>query len=258
MTTPSASIALKTQAATLGYQGVPVVHDANLEVHAGELVAILGGNGSGKSTFVRGILGLTQLISGSISLFGAPHADASARRTVGYVPQHQSVRTGVPVTVGEVVASGANALVPPWRRLPVDQGKRIAHALERVGLADKAKTPMQNLSGGQRRRALLARALAPQPRMLILDEPTAGVDAANQQALADTFAALLADGLPIVLVTHELGPVRALTSRAVVFDNGAITFDGPPEDLEHHHHSHGGDHHVHAHEPPSQSGMGLL
>lgn len=259
VTVPASPWALEVCQASIGYQGTPVLEHVDLTVRPGELVALLGGNGSGKTTLVRGMLGLTQVLAGTITLFGRPHTDAAARRSIGYVPQHQSVRTGVTVTVGEVVGSGARALVPLWRRVPSHLGAEIDAALHRVGLAGMASTPMQNLSGGQRRRALIARALTTKPRMLILDEPTAGVDATNQQALADTFASLVADGLTIVLVTHELGPVRDLASRAVVVGDGGIVFDGPPDAGGVPLHDHGGEeHHVDTPSAADPVGMGPL
>jgi zinc transport system ATP-binding protein len=146
--------------------------------------------------------------------------------------------------------------VRPWHRFGTGDRERVAAAIDAVGLAGRAGTPVAELSGGQQRRVLIARALASEPELLVLDEPTAGVDAPSQAALADTLARLAETGSTIVLVAHELGPVEPLISRVVVMQGGSKVFDGPrdhaPID------DHGGDwHHHHGEAPVRRPGLGL-
>ncbi len=251
------SPALELHGVSIGYHGHAVVHDIDLCISRGEVVAVLGANGSGKSTLIRGVLGLAQRLSGDIKIFGRDGSSASAHRQVGYVPQHHSVGGSIPVTVREVVTSGVATQIAPWRRINVAARTRIDEAIARVGLAHRARDRVADLSGGQQRRVLIARALATSPELLVLDEPTAGVDVANQQALATTLESLIADGITVVLITHELGPVEQLATRAVVIHEGRIVFDGPPAGVGPAAEDEGGDwHHPHGHQPISVAGIG--
>lgn len=234
--------------ATVAYGARPVLTGVDLRVRRGEVVAILGANGSGKSTLVRAILGLAPLVSGSITLFGERGRDAwRQRRRIGYVPQRLGAGSGVPATVREVVAAGRLA-----RRglRPARAGDRavVDAAIAAVGLTERAADPVGTLSGGQQQRTLIARALAAQPELLVLDEPTAGVDAASQEAFAGALRDFVADGGSVLLVAHELGPLHPLVNRAVVIHNGRIRHDGPVPSPAGHHALPGHDH-VHPHAP---------
>lgn len=244
--------------ADIGYDGRAVVHGLDLTVRAGEVVGILGSNGSGKSTTIRGLLGLATVLRGEVLLFGHRREDFGDWRRVGYVPQRQTVAGGIPSTVTEVVLSGRLTQVRPWRRLGPPDRRAAAEAIEAVGLADHARTPMANLSGGQQRRVLIARALATAPDLLVLDEPTAGVDRANQEALAETLAALAERGTTLVLITHELGPVEPLMTRVVVMRDGLVAYDGSPRGHELHHEHDDDWHHHHGDPPPGRPGLGLI
>ncbi|MDG4814866.1 ABC transporter ATP-binding protein [Micromonospora sp. WMMD956] len=238
----------------VGYDGRPVLRDVSLAVDAGEVVAVLGANGSGKSTLIRAVLGLVPLHAGSVSLFGTPLRRFRQWKRIGYVPQRLGAGGGVPATVREVVASGRLArrgvLRPPGR---ADRAA-VAAALASVGLADRAGDPVATLSGGQQQRTLIARALAGEPELLVLDEPTAGVDAASQEAFAGALRGFLDGGGTVLLVAHELGPLRPLISRAVVVHQGGIAHDGAvPEPAGHHADP---DHdHVHPHAPDEPAGL---
>ena len=190
----------------------------------------MGANGSGKSTLVRALTGLHPLAAGDLRLFGVPFHDFRDWQRVGYVPQRASAASGVPASVWEVVASGRLTR----RRLlrPLSRADRAAvdEALEVVGLADRARDGVSHLSGGQQQRVLIARALAGQPDLFFLDEPNAGVDLANQRALADALGHLKERGATVVLVAHELGPMAPLVDRAVVMRDGRFVYDGPPLD----------------------------
>jgi zinc transport system ATP-binding protein len=237
-------------------QGRPVVRQVDLHVRAGEFVTLLGANGSGKSTLVRAIVGLVPLASGSVELFGSPVTRFADWRRLGYVPQRSTAESGVPATVREVVGTGRLAR----RRLGwsgrADRAA-VAEAIELVRLSDRSTDSVARLSGGQQQRVMIARALAGRPDLLVLDEPTAGVDHASQLVLADIFAELVARGTTVLLVTHELGPLAPLVDRAVVLRDGRKSFEGPPADavldlgL-----GHTGEHHCHD-TPPSPPPVGL-
>jgi zinc transport system ATP-binding protein len=208
-----------------------VVDDLTLEVAGGEVLAVLGANGSGKSTVVRALFGLAQLLGGSIDVFGEDRERFRAWHRLGYVPQANSLEGGVPTTVREIVSTGRLSRGRPWRRLVAADHAAVEAAIGSVRLDRSADLPVGTLSGGQQRRVLIARALATEPEVLVLDEPTAGVDASNQQALAQILEGLLAGGLTVVLVAHELGPVAPLITRVIVMSDGALAFDGTPGEV---------------------------
>jgi zinc transport system ATP-binding protein len=242
----------------IGYEGHAVIHDLDLSISPGEVLGVLGSNGSGKSTLIRGMLGLTPVLAGEVRLFGVPRGQFKDWARIGYVPQRQTVGGGIPSTVSEVVGSGRLTRLRPWRRFGPDDHAAVADAIAAVGLTVHERSSMTALSGGQQRRVLIARALATDPDLLVLDEPTAGVDRANQEALAEALRALVERGTTIVLITHELGPVEPLITRAVVLRNGEIVHDGPPLDDEHHHHHDDEWHHTHGDEPVRRPGLGLM
>jgi zinc transport system ATP-binding protein len=243
--------------AVVAYGGRPVLHGVDVAVGAGETVAILGANGSGKSTLIRALLGLVPLHGGQVTLFGEPLRRFRDRWRIGYVPQRVGAGSGVPATVREVVAAGRLArrrLGRPSRLGPSRPGARaadraaVSDALAAVGLADRDADPVDTLSGGQQQRVLIARALAGAPDLLVLDEPTAGVDTASQHAFAAALDTFVHGGGTVLLVAHELGPLAGLIRRAVVVHHGRIVHDGPvPEPAAGHSHP---DHdHVHPHAP---------
>jgi zinc transport system ATP-binding protein len=232
--------------AVVGYEGREVLHDVSLDVRPGEVVAILGANGSGKSTLIRTVLGLVPLGGGEIELFGTSQRRFRSWERIGYVPQRMGAASGVPATVGEVVASGRLARRGIFKPPRAADREAVRTALEDVGLADRFADPVATLSGGQQQRALIARALAGRPDLLVLDEPTAGVDAASQEAFAATLAGFQRRGGTILLVAHELGPIEPLIDRCVVVHDGRIGHAGPVPQPAGHHAAPGHDH-VHPH-----------
>jgi zinc transport system ATP-binding protein len=220
--------------------GRPIVRDVDVTVNGGEVVALLGANGSGKSTLVKAMVGLHPLSTGRVSLFGEPLGTFRHWHRLGYVPQRSTITQGVPSTVAEVVAAGRLSRRKPF--VPMRRGDRAAirEALEVVGLADRAQHQVSTLSGGQQQRVLMARTLAGQPELLVLDEPNAGVDRGSQQAIAEALATLTGAGATIVVVLHELGPFADLIQRTLVLREGRLVYDGPPLDTQdpegHHHH----------------------
>ncbi|QXG76371.1 metal ABC transporter ATP-binding protein [Modestobacter sp. L9-4] len=213
---------LELRGAAFGHGRRPVLRGVDLTVHPGEVLAVCGPNGAGKSTLVRGLLGLSDVLAGEVRLFGQPRGQFRDWQRVGYVPQRSTVVGSVPVTVRELVSSGRLSRVGPWRRFREVDRCAVDCALEGVGLAGLDRRPVAELSGGQQRRALVARALAGDPELLVLDEPTAGVDAGNQRVLAATLAGLAATGTAVVVVVHETGPLASVISRTVTVGGTAV------------------------------------
>jgi zinc transport system ATP-binding protein len=252
---------LALEGATAAYDGRVVLHGVDLAVDRGDFVAVLGANGSGKSTTVRAALGLVPLTTGSVELFGTPLARFREWPRVGYVPQRTGATSGVPATVREVVAAGRLSRQRRLGRTRPSDRAAVDEALRVVGLADRAGDRATSLSGGQQQRVLIARALASEPELLVLDEPTAGVDAEVQAGLADALCDLVAHGVAVVLVAHELGPLQPLVHRAVVMRSGHVVHDGPPPDPDDLHaldpeHAHP-PHDPHAHHHHSATGWAL-
>jgi zinc transport system ATP-binding protein len=219
---------LEIDGASVTIGGRPVLRGITLSVRAGEFVALMGANGSGKSTLVRAATGLRPLATGQVRLFEQPLAEFHEWHRIGFVPQRPGAAAGVPASVWEVVASGRLTRRKWLHPLLRDDRAAIKAALEVVGLADRARDGVATLSGGQQQRVLIARALAGEPELFFLDEPTAGVDLLNQQVLADTLGTLKERGATIVLVAHELGPLARLVDRAVVLRDGRLAYDGAP------------------------------
>jgi zinc transport system ATP-binding protein len=196
---------------TFSYTTTPVVRDVTLELAAGELVCLVGPNGGGKSTLLRLILGLLKPQQGSVTVLGT--TPEAARPRLGYVPQYSHFDPKFPVNVMDVVLMGR--LARRWAG-PYGSADRAAarDALAEVQLADLATRHFAALSGGQRQRVLIARALASQPEILLLDEPTSNVDALAEQKLYDLLTHLNRH-LTIVLVSHDLGVVSQMVSSVV-------------------------------------------
>ena len=243
----SADVAIDLRDAAFGYGERAVLSDANLTIRRGEIVAVVGPNGSGKSTLMKGILGLNERVAGSVTLFGVPSHELRDRARLGYVPQRHTLSASVRATAEEIVSTGRLPRIGWLGRLRGTDRQIVARALDVVGLADRAATEVSTLSGGQQRRVLIARALAGQPDVLIMDEPTAGVDATNQHVLADVLARLVEQDVTMVIVTHELGALERLLTRIVVVDAGRIRFDGTPQEYAGAratvHHDHDSHHH---------------
>lgn len=219
--------ALLVQHATIGYGRRPVVHAADLRVEPGEAVALLGANGSGKSTLVKGVLGLADIMSGHVDVLGehVENGASAAAALVGYVPQRHSVSGAVPSTAAEVVGAGLLASRGFWRPPRRGDRQRILDALAEVGLADRARSRVAELSGGQQRRVLIARALVSDPRLLVLDEPTAGVDRVSTEQLVHSLAGVKAAGRALLVITHDLAELGPVPDRAVTMKDGLVVSD---------------------------------
>lgn len=227
------SLAVELDRVAFRYErGALVLDDVTLSVAPGEFVAIAGPNGGGKTTLLRVALGLERPTSGRALLYGEPASSFSRRQLLGYLPQRAQLGAEAPATVREVVAAGrvsAGRLVGPMRRR---DRELIQAAIGRVGLASRIEEPVRTLSGGMQQRTFIAKALAGEPSLLALDEPTTGVDAESQDALGELLAHLHSElGVTILYVSHEFGAVERHVERLVLV-RGGIVFDGPPSDLE--------------------------
>jgi zinc transport system ATP-binding protein len=202
---------LAAEGLTVELGGLPVLRGVGIAVRAGEAVALLGGNGSGKSTLVRTVLGLLPHQRGTVRLFGSPLRDFRDWSRIGYVPQRRL-----------------------FRALPRADRDAVRTAITLVGLAEQRNADIAELSGGQQQRALIARALAGEPDLLVLDEPISGVDLEHQRVLADVLAGLLSAGTSALVVLHDVGPLGSLLDRAVVLSDGRVVHDGALGDLGQH------------------------
>lgn len=207
-------IALRFAEVAFSYGVVPVLEDVTFHIHEGEFSALVGPNGSGKTTLLKLILGLEQSQKGSVLLYG--QAPKKSRSKIGYVPQHMGYDPTFPISVLEVVRMGG--VLATSRRKGTVGNEAALESLAQVEMEDLAQRPYSELSGGQRRRVLVARALVAGPKMLILDEPTANMDAESEKRLFDTLR-MFKGKTTILIVTHDMGTVSSLTDR--VFCIGA-------------------------------------
>jgi zinc transport system ATP-binding protein len=225
-------LAAELKGVSFAYPSGPrVLTEVDLSIAPGELVAIAGPNGGGKTTLVRLVLGLLEPTEGEVLLFGESAERFSRRSTLGYLPQRAQVGTETPVTVEELVSAGrlgSGRLLGPLRAA---DRQLVADAIERVGLTDLARRPLAKLSGGQQQRAFIAKALAGEPTLLVMDEPTTGVDAEAQEALATLLDRLHRElRVTVLYVSHEFGAIEPYVDRLVLV-RGTIVFDGRPSDL---------------------------
>jgi zinc transport system ATP-binding protein len=225
-------LALELRDVAFAYDGGrPVLAAVDLAVEEGEFVAVAGPNGGGKTTLVRLALGLERPTAGQVLLYGEPAHRFSRRATLGYLAQRAQVGTDAPVTVRELVAAGRLATGGLLGPLRTRDRALVADAIAEVGLERQADAPLARLSGGQQQRAFIAKALAGEPRLIVLDEPTTGVDADAQEALAALLVGLNERrGVTVLYVSHEFGAVEHAVRRLVLV-RGGIVFDGPPNEL---------------------------
>jgi zinc transport system ATP-binding protein len=216
-------LALRLQRVSFAYGHAPaVLRDVELEVERGEFVAIAGPNGGGKTTLVRLVVGLEQPTSGSVELMV---------RKVGYLPQRTQAGIDAPVTVRELVTTGRASRTRLIGPLSSADRVSVEEAIDRVGLGPHADRRLTTLSGGQQQRAFIAKALAADPELLVLDEPTTGVDVEAQDAIAALLQQLRSElEMTILYVSHEFGAVERFVER-IVLVRGGIVFDGPPSAL---------------------------
>lgn len=214
---------------TFAYAGVPAVKDLSFSVSEGDYVGVIGPNGGGKTTLIKLLLGLLEPTHGSVTLLGKPINALTERHLIGYVPQritHNSVE--FPATVQEIVESGRTAALRRWRRFGDEDRQAVAQALARAEVTHLKGRRLAQLSGGERQRVFIARALAANPRILILDEPTVGVDVKTQEK----FFAFLAElnkkhNITIIFVTHDIDVIAQEASTVLCLNHGLVCYGAP-------------------------------
>jgi zinc/manganese transport system ATP-binding protein/zinc transport system ATP-binding protein len=212
------------QDVTCGYDGTPALSGVTLKIAAGDFVGLVGPSGAGKTTLLRAILGAVDVYHGSVVVNGAPLDRRRPR--AGYVPQLNTIDWNFPVTVEQVVLMGraAEGWLPWQRREAVEQAYGV---MRRLGIDGLAKRHIRALSGGQQQRAFLGRALLSSPALLLLDEPTAGVDIKTRDDILHLLDELNHEGVTVVMTTHEINAVAAHLPW-VVCVNGRVIAEGPP------------------------------
>lgn len=221
---PSISI----QDLTVAYQRKPVLWDVELDIPEGKLVGIVGPNGAGKTTLIKSVMDLSPRVSGKVRVFGKPYHKSRGR--VGYVPQRESVDWDFPVSVLDVVTMGRYGKIG-WCRPVTKRQRRVAYAaLERVGIAELADRQISQLSGGQQQRTFLARALAQEADLYLLDEPFAAVDAATEKAIVRLLQDLRNAGKTALVVHHNLQTVAEYFDYVVLMNMRVVAF-GPTEEV---------------------------
>ena len=205
---------LRLSKASFGYEGRAVLREVDLAIDSARFLGIVGPNGGGKSTLFRGCLGLIPPLSGRVE---------RGTKRLGYVPQRESLDPDFPLRVEEVVHMGAYGRLTGWRALASADRRLAQECLERVGLADKGRARFSALSGGQRQRALIARALMVRPELLLLDEPTSGVDRGAQRRILDLLLDLnRREKIAVLLVSHQLQMVRDAVDEVLWVEGGKV------------------------------------
>lgn len=221
-----AALALEVRGATVSYGTNRALDRVDLQVRRGRVCGVIGPNGAGKSTLFRALTDAVRLDAGEITVLGRSARAARAAGVVGYVPQEDGVDRSFPIDVRSVVAMGRYGHLGPARRLGRADRAAVEAALDRVGLSHLAHRPIGALSGGQRKRAFVARGIAQQAELLLLDEPFAGVDRPTEAAITILLRELAADGCTVLVATHDLQGLAALCDEAVALRRRVVA-QGP-------------------------------
>jgi len=225
------SAAVEVRDLVVRYERVVALAGASFAVNPGEALGIVGPNGSGKSTLLKTVAGLLEPTSGTVRVFGrAPRALPPG--SIAYVPQIEDVDWSFPATVWDAVAMGRFARLGLLGRFGREDKAAVQRALELVNMQDLAGRRISALSGGQQQRVFVARAIAQQPQLLLLDEPTTGVDAATEEALRQVVRSLVADGMPVLMSTHDLDRAAEWFDRLMVLDRRVLAIGDPEQVLE--------------------------
>ncbi|WP_338026124.1 metal ABC transporter ATP-binding protein [Corynebacterium uropygiale] len=220
MTQDSTSTALSVRGLTVSYGGPAIVKDASLTVPRGAVMGLLGPNGAGKSTFLNAILGLVPRARGEVTFFGDPLR--AARRRIAHMPQTARVDLDYPITVEGVVRMGTYPRLGLFRRPGERERALVDDAISRMGLDDHRHHQISELSGGQLKRTFLARVLAQDPELYLLDEPFAGVDVVSDRVIRRELQRLAESGATVVLIHHDLATVKEICSHVTLLDHRVI------------------------------------
>jgi len=222
---------IEVRSATVTYRnGHTAIIDASFAIPTGTITALVGMNGSGKSTLFKAIMGFVPVTGGSITVLGQPVRAALKRNVVAYVPQSEDIDWNFPVLVEDAVMMGRYGRMNWLRIAKREDHEAVAAALERVGMADYRKRQIGELSGGQKKRVFLARALAQDGHVILLDEPFTGVDVKTEDTITDLLRALRDEGRVMLVSTHNLGSVPEFCDRAVLL-NRTVLAAGPTAEV---------------------------
>ncbi len=230
-----ASPIIKLSQATINYNSRIALEDINLEVQAGEFLGIIGPNGSGKTTLLKAILGLIKPVQGCVQIFdcSCEKLRCHHRAKIGYLPQKELVDPTFPITVREAVMMGRYSSIGLFHYPGRKDRQIVQEALEEVGMCELMDHPLGQLSGGQQQRVLIARALAQRPQVLLLDEPTTGIDAPTQHTVLDLIRRLHQDHrLTILLVTHDINLISPLVDRLALLKTRLYAVGTPGQVLQ--------------------------
>ena len=216
----AAPLAVSLRDVTAGYGERIALEGVTLDLPTGSLVAIFGPNGGGKSTLLKLIAGLLKPSHGTIETLGEPAGQAARR--IAYVTQAELVDWSFPVSVWDVAMMGRYPRLGPWRRPDAGDREAVREALEQVGMLDRAQTQIGELSGGQRRRAFLARAIAADPELYLLDEPVTGVDVTTQEDLMTVLHAETERGRTVIATTHDLAAAAAHFDTVIALNRRVV------------------------------------
>jgi ABC-type Mn2+/Zn2+ transport system ATPase subunit len=217
--------------ATVSYRNQTALEEISLEVHQGELIGVIGPNGSGKTTLLKAILGQVGPVSGNVQIFDCSCEELRChhRARIGYLPQKGIIDPDFPLTVYEAVMMGRYSALGLLRRPRTSDHQIVRQVLQDVGMIEHAGTPLGHLSGGQQQRIFIARALAQQPEVLLLDEPTTGVDTPTQRSILDLIRRLRDTfRLTILLVTHDINMISPIADRLALL-NTRLVAAGPSQ-----------------------------
>ncbi len=224
------SAAIAVEDVTVRYGDVVALEGASFQLDAGRVCGLIGMNGSGKSTLFKAIMGMVRPESGVVTINGASPSAARKKGIVGYVPQSEDVDWAFPVSVRDVVMMGRYGHMGLMRRPSAVDRAAVAHALERVELSEFANRQIGQLSGGQKKRAFVARGIAQEADIMLLDEPFAGVDKRTEATITRLLRELAAEGRTIFVSTHDLHALPALADEAILLMR-RVLFHGSPDDV---------------------------
>lgn len=230
---PLEAPAIAVERVSVHYGGVSALDSVSFTLGRGLICGLIGVNGSGKSTLFKFLMGLVTAQQGSVSLFGRSSPAARRERLVAYVPQSEDVDWNFPVSVGDVVMMGRYAHMGPLRLPSRADRAAVDSALERVGLADLRSRQIGELSGGQKKRAFVARGIAQDAQLLLLDEPFAGVDKSSEATIVELLRELKEEGRTALVSTHDLAGLPHLCDRAILLHQRILAEGAPGSVLTH-------------------------
>jgi ABC-type Mn2+/Zn2+ transport system ATPase subunit len=222
--------ALSVEQATVAYDGKPALEDATLVLEPGTICGLVGMNGAGKSTLFKAIMGFVPMSQGRVLVHGAAVETARKRSQITYVPQSEEIDWDFPISVGDLVLQGRYGYMGLLRLPSAGDRAAVTEALERVGMSDFRRRQIGQLSGGQRKRAFLARALAQHGSLMLLDEPFVGIDVTSEQAIVGLLRELRDEGQTILVSTHDLDSIRRFCDHVALVNRTIVAF-GPTDEV---------------------------